>query len=571
MTYPPSGAVQDSINADLDQRVHVLEIEENPALAQRVTALEEADETLTTSVETLQAQDAATQTIIAGHGARLDGIDVGQSYLLGQVTTQSTRLDGHDTTLASQANGLTSATQSIATLGDTSAQQTDSIVQLASSITQGAATTAALAGRTTALESGLDIANSSLDAIATEVSTVSGRTDQALTDNTAQQAAIESLAVRLSTVEGNQAAAAAGWPGTVLLSSFAGADSTAKLRAALTYVAAQSDGRKPAIILPPGTVLAPGSTPFMLFNGAAILGGTVPETEFSLNSRVQVTGAAPNGVFDHPNDTRSVVIANIGWEGPGLSQVCRFMADGTNRLNYSLFSGVSFDNFTSVLRKRFLGFLWQGSGYCNNSAETPFEFSGSDYKVFMDGYYLDSPNLADTDYLLHIKSGNKVTVGEVFVTGDGPTPVRVSGGQMVRLRGLETEAEGIPRKTAGASLFVSGGNVIVDNLWSFRTMVNPSATGRGDNGALHVEGAGTLVRVKHATFGEYNNDFSTERPGGYTYNHVYAAGSSKVYLDVAQPWNMQANSGTGGTTNARALQVGKAGTAQVFASSYAAL
>jgi hypothetical protein len=297
----------------------------------------------------------------------------------------------------------------------------------------------------------------------------------------------------------------------------------------------------------------------------------VPETEFSENCRVSVSGGAPNGVFDLPSgDTRAVTIANIGWEGPGSSQVCRFQGNvDTGRLCYSLWHGLSFDNFTSVINKRFLGFVWSGSGYCNNSTETPITTRGSDYSLWEGNkYYLDSPNLPDTAYLLHIESGNKVSVGSVFVTGDGPTPVRVSGGQMVRIHNLEMEAEGIPRKTAGAGLFVSGGNVVCDNAWFFRTMYNPAGTGRGDNGVVHVEGKGTL-RLGNATFGEYNT--SPEKPGGHTENHIYAAGSAKVWANAPLPWNMQDGSGTGGLTNARALQVGKAGSGQILTANYTSI
>jgi hypothetical protein len=284
-------------------------------------------------------------------------------------------------------------------------------------------------------------------------------------------------------------------------------------------------------------------------------------------------------VFDMASgDTKDMTIANIGWEGPGSANVCHFMGvTDTGRICYSTWDKLSFDNFTTVLRKRLLGFVWSGPGYCNNSSDTPIETTGSDYHLWLGSeFFLDSPNLTDDKYLIHIKSGNKVTVGSVFVTGEGATPVRVSGGQMVRIVNLEMEAAAIPRQVNGAGLLVTGGNVVVDNAWFFRTMVNPTsaalvAAGRNDRGVVHVEGAGTCVRLKHATFGEYNTDWSTERPAGYTENHIFAAGSSKVFVEAPLPWNMQANSGVGGTTGSRALQTGKANTGQILAASYTAL
>lgn len=381
----------------------------------------------------------------------------------------------------------------------------------------------------------------------------------------AQRTQIASLNARVTNLENRP------WPGYTSLNEYAGADATARLRTALSVAAAASDGRKPTIVLPPGTVLAPGTTPFRMFNGASLVGGVLPETEFSLNARVTIAGAAPNGVFDIPEgDTRDMLIANIGWEGPGRSQICRFWG-GSGRIAYSTFHGLSFDNFTSVLKSRLIGLFWSGPGYCNNSAETPFEFSGSDYKIWTDGFFLDSPFLKDSDYLLHVKSGNKVLIGSVFVTGDGPTPVRVSGGQMVRLVNLEMEAEGVPRETAGAGLLVTGGNVVVDNAWFFRTMYDPAsadlvAAGRNDRGVVHVSGAGTVLRLNNASFGEYNT--TPEKPGGHTENHVFADAGATVYANAPLPTNMQTAAGRGGISGARRFTYGKAPTGVVNLASY---
>lgn len=544
MPYPESGATQDGINADLDTRVHALEIFPPSADAARIEALEEADEVLHEQVAGIETSLMVTKADV---GALTDKVNAQATQVLSLSAATGEALAALGTDLDAAEASVTvveqkvNATQSFA---NGTSGRVDSLVTSVNAINLTATS-----------------AGSTADAAFSQAVTASSRVD-------AQQSAINGLTTRLATIEGAQTS---GWPGHVLVTSFAGATTHKKMEAALAYVAAASDGRKPAIILPPGfnlSELPNPEEPLMIPSGAAIIGGVVPQTEFSPNARVTISGAAPNGYFGHGVDARSITIANIGWEGPGKSQVCRFMAE-ENKLCYSLFSGVSFDNFTSVLRKRFLGFLWEGMGYTNNCSETPFEFSGSDYKVFMSGYYLDSPHLKDTDYLLHIKSGNKVTVGEMFITGDGPTPVRVSAGQMVRLRGLEMEAEGVPRKTAGAGLLVTGGNVIVDNAWFFRTMDNPTALGH--QGVIHVQGSGTLVRVKNATFGEYSTNHTTEKPGGYTENHVYAAGSARVYLDCCMVVNMQNASAAGGYAGARPLQVAKTGTAQIHQSTYAAV
>lgn len=385
--------------------------------------------------------------------------------------------------------------------------------------------------------------------------------------------AINDLDTRAANLEG---ASSTGFPGYALLSSFAGADSTAKMRTALATLATETAGSRRVLVIEPGTTLAPGSTPFQLSNGICIVGGIIPTTEFSYQARVTISGACPNGVFQlkknsqtnpetgtaNPSSgtvTRGVVIANIAWEGPGSSVTCDFFQRNfTEQLAYSVFHGVSFDNFTGVLHQRFLGFAWTGIGYCNNSSDTPFRFSGSDWKVFMDGYFLDSPNLTDDKFLIEVVSGNKAIIGSVFVTGDGPTPVKVTAGQMVRICNLEMEAEGVPRRTAGAGLFVSGGNVVVDNAWFFRTMDNPTsaalvAASRTDNGVVHVTGG--HVRLCNATFGEYNTSET------HTENHISCTGG-RVVSEHSLVWNLEANSGTGGIS-ARALALAKSGSGSI--------
>lgn len=367
-----------------------------------------------------------------------------------------------------------------------------------------------------------------------------------------------------------------GLPGYALLSTFSGADSTAKMRNALATLAVETAGTRRSLIIESGTTLAPGSDPFQLSNGIVIVGGIVPTTEFAYQARVTISGACPNGVFQikknsgvnpeggtNPSSgtqTRGVIISNIAWEGPGSSVTCDFFERNfTEQLAYSLFHGCSFDNFTGVLHQRLLGFVWSGVGYCNNSTDTPFRFSGSDWKVFTDGYFLDSPNLTDEKYLLEIVSGNKVYVGPMFITGDGPTPVRVTAGQMVRLASLEMESEGVPRRTAGAGLLVTGGNVVVDNAWFFRSMANPTsaallAASRTDNGVVHVTGG--HVRLHNATFGEYNNSET------HTENHISCTGG-RVISDNSLVWNLEANSGTGGIS-ARALAIAHSGSGSVY-------
>lgn len=380
--------------------------------------------------------------------------------------------------------------------------------------------------------------------------------------------AINDLDLRAGNLEGSSST---GFPGYALLSSFAGADSTAKMRTAMATLAAETSGSRRVLVIEPGTVLAPGSTPFQLSNGIAIVGGVIPTTEFSYQARVTISGACPNGVFQlkknsainpengstNPSSgtrTQGVVIANIGWETSSANTTHFFEKNFTEILAYSTFHGVSFDGFTTVLHALMLGVIWTGTGYCNNSTDTPFRFAGSDWKLFMDGFYLDSPNLTDDKFLIDVTSGTKCTIGPIFITGDGPTPVRVVSGWHLRLVNIEMEAQGIPRRTAGAGLLVTGGNVIVESAWFFRSMDNPTsaallAASRTDNGVVHVTGG--HVRLVNCTFGEANN---TET---HTENHISCTGG-RVVSEHSMVWNTDSQA-----ISARALTMAKSGSGSI--------
>jgi hypothetical protein len=428
------------------------------------------------------------------------------------------------------------------------------------------------------LASAVEIALDQLDEVTGELASVSEQADTTTTG-------LAALAGRVTTLElgsgGGGGGAATAWPGYVLLGDFSGSDSTAKMRTALATLSAETAGTRRALIIPPGTVLAPGTTPFQLSNGIAIVGGVIPTTEFSYQSRVTISGSCPNGVFQlkknsatnpetgtaNPStgtQTRGVIFANIAWEGN--SGAAFLQENFTEQLSYSLFHGCSWDNFSYVIHQRMLGVMLTGMGYCNNSTVTPFILSGSDYKFFMDGYYLDSPNLADDQFLIEIRTGNKAVLGSVFVTGDGPTPVKVTAGQEVVINDMQMEAEGIPRRTAGAGLWVAGGNVTVKSAWFFRTMFNPSsavlaAAGRTDNGVIHVTGG--HLRLGAVTFGEYNTSET------HTENHISCTGGT-VLAEAPLVWNLEGASGTG-LPSLRALATARSGAGAISRSSYTAL
>lgn len=363
---------------------------------------------------------------------------------------------------------------------------------------------------------------------------------------TAAAAAVTAALVRPAPA----AAAATELPGVVLMSDYAGADDTEKMRNALTAVAATSQGRRPAIMVPPGTTWATGTSPFQLFDGCQIVGGLAPETEFSYGSRVTCSGSAVFRLKQGSNArTQGVVIRNLGFEGTASTDWFEQVADGGAGpiLAYSILDGISVDGFRTAFVGRMLGVQWTGQFYCNNATTTPFRLWGSDNKLWTDGGYLDSPNLADTHYLLVAEHLSKTEIGPVFITGDGPTPFRMNNGHHVRLRNLEFEAQGVPRPTAGAGIWHAGGIAAYDNPWLYKLMNNPASPARG---AVHVSGGVCLL----------NQPVFAEDGTAATYAHVYCS-AGEVHLTDPISWNHTA--GASGRP-ARTLKYVKEGTGRIF-------
>lgn len=291
-------------------------------------------------------------------------------------------------------------------------------------------------------------------------------------------------------------------PGSVSIRDFAGSNDAQRMEAALGYVAAQT--QKPAVHLPPGTQLdlaqrsvEPGQ-PYRLFDGLTVAGTPWLEREFGTKNEVVVSGAPSVFRLLPGSDSRTVDVSFIGISWRAGAEGVDFIESVTDLrsgpyLAYSTIRDCGFNLFRRVHWGRHLGVRISGEFYCNNSTETPLYLSGSDNRYFTDGGFLDSPRMQDDAYLLRFGSMSKTYVGPVFITGDGPTPIRVDGGRHIVFNNVQAEAQGQPRATAGAGIYITGGLVTLRDVWVYNVMANPSATGRDDQGMIHVTGGDVLI------------------------------------------------------------------------------
>ncbi|TFV90393.1 hypothetical protein [Blastococcus sp. CT_GayMR16] len=299
---------------------------------------------------------------------------------------------------------------------------------------------------------------------------------------------------------------ASAWPNTVLLSSFAGATPADKLRAAMTYGAAQTF--KPAILYVPTTdVYDAGATPFQLYDGFKLL-GTGTESEFGYGSKMQVRGT--NGVFAlKPGAgarTQGVVLRDIDFEA-NVNTAGIFQEQASNGsqgiLAYSHIENCSFDNFKWLIRLPMLGCFTNGGGHVNNFMEDPVRISGSDNILWPDGLMYDMSYFGPTtygqratEYLFEAASLSKTYVGPIYITGDPGTGVHVTGsnvGQLV-FNGVRSEGRNSGLPSAGAAFRIEGANgVTLRDCWASYAMADPSATGRDDAGVIHVAGTSRVL------------------------------------------------------------------------------
>jgi hypothetical protein len=279
----------------------------------------------------------------------------------------------------------------------------------------------------------------------------------------------------------------------VQLRDFPGGDDRTRLVAAIAFATAQPI--PPTIMLPADTRIDVSAGPITLRNGVRLRGGWTGAREFLRT--VTVTGKGPMFQLQQGNGvlTRDVTIEGIAFNG---SRSVDFLEpENLGRgpiLAYSRIRDVAFNGFHTVMWGRMLGVIVDGDSYTNNSVATPWYLSGSDNSLWSGGGFVDSPNLADTDYLVRFGHMSKTYVGPVFVTGDGPTPVRVDGGRDLVLSGVKAESQGIPRRTAGAGILVTGGLVTLRDVWVYGVLNHASGPGhRGDRGMITVLGGDVLI------------------------------------------------------------------------------
>jgi len=265
--------------------------------------------------------------------------------------------------------------------------------------------------------------------------------------NAANLNAIEDgIANAASTADAALAASsgASGIYGGAALDSFAGASDDAKLTAALSYAAAQT--QIPAIMMPTTRVPTFSQGGRVPFSGMKIVGGPGGNRNPELSSGKFVSsfvklrcGNAASSWFVGAGAVYNVYIADIGFEGssnvqfweqpmstaPGLYS-CRFENLGFNLFKHIIGRPGSTAAMTQV--------EFSGHWTANNAWDQQFTIGGSDNQLWMDGYINmgtgQSGSLSgdNTKFYAQFAGLSNTNVGYMYLSGlNGYNCLRITG------------------------------------------------------------------------------------------------------------------------------------------------
>lgn len=304
--------------------------------------------------------------------------------------------------------------------------------------------------------------------------------------------------------------------GYVELDSFTGANDDAKLTAAMSYAAAQSN--------PPTIRLANRSHSFStartLYDGFRLEGppGYSNAEKSAANMTCTVNVSVSNGVWltsSSGSFTWDVYIGQIAFKGTSTTQ---FMACTNTGLYCALLRDLSFSGFKSILGSQSSKLLlsactFDGYWETNNSYNGAFHIGGSDNTLWSNGMLLDSGTAFNSagnaagqfhlwcDYL------EKTSIGPLYITCEGNWGgVRVTGpgynsggsnlgGPVWFTSGLRCEGRNAGAPCNGAAIRVEGGMAVFRDSWIAYGMDAPSSMGHSpvDAGVVHVTGGMVLL------------------------------------------------------------------------------
>lgn len=234
----------------------------------------------------------------------------------------------------------------------------------------------------------------------------------------------------------------------VPLSSFTGADDSAKLRNAISTF--PSSGNRPILFIPSGTTLDAGANnPFVLPTGFHIMSAPGGQDEFGYAGKINVrhtssaSGSADHGVFKMAvGPSKGQKFTGVQFDGTSTTRCFVDTAQDASDSaywQYVQFQNCSWDSFESVWQGTGTGILIAGVTYMDNFSCTrsAWNIAGSDHQLFMGGGFIEMGTVGSystrrsLDSMLRFPNTNAV-VGPLYTTGSPTTPVR-----------LEAAAEGI--------------------------------------------------------------------------------------------------------------------------------
>jgi len=299
--------------------------------------------------------------------------------------------------------------------------------------------------------------------------------------------------------------------GIVYLDSFSGADDDARLTAALSYAAAQSN--IPTIMLSGHnyTFNQGGRAVFsgMKISGPSEVGWLNPEQGGGKLVPAMVTlnvGIGTSAWFNATSTTFDGYIANIGFVSTnGNSQF--FSCPLPNSLYCWAFHNLSFQGFKHVLGNptdslAITATTISGRWTIVGGSDTQVNIGGSDCDLWTDGscnFGPDSNSNGAGKYLCMFTSMGKSNVGGMFFTADaGWRALKISGstnyGPALVLNGFRIEGRNPTDPSYGSLVKIVSSNVMFRDSWIAYAMSNPSAyTDATDAAVIQVSGSGDAI------------------------------------------------------------------------------
>lgn len=293
----------------------------------------------------------------------------------------------------------------------------------------------------------------------------------------------------------------------VFLDDMTGANDDLKWDQAFT-AARQANGYTKTVVLPNRQVTLNAQHQWQ--TGDALsgpLGQSADEARSSGNhARVRCNFAGSQ--FTIPaNFTHSVSIHGVQWEGTANTiwmSNPRGIGMQTWHIENCSFSAFKHVLGTPTVLQEMTACTFSGYWNVNGSYDQAFTIGGSDNRLWTDGMLLDSPptrmGTVGNKQHLNLNFMEFATVGPIYITGETHSNLQIdsygmgnAGAHGLIITGMVATGRNAGQPTLGANVRINGGmGTIRDGIFGW-AMTNPTATGRGDLGVIHINSGDWLI------------------------------------------------------------------------------